>query len=675
MVKKYKPKDSFRMPNGRKLNTQKPKENLNDEHQSTEVKKEEKLTDDQFINTFFQVQKKSSTRPDLPKKFKPVSKLYFPDKHEEDKKAPISANRTNVAVRMGKNRKDGFYFFKNSKPIPTMRGTQSSEDGKKPSVAECEVVSASWAKFLAPDCVPTMRVWYDDDNFEIIGRTSKNIPGFVTNHKHPFKEDDTVIFLNVEDEIAGEITQQRKILVEAVQTLHALLKHRKVKEASLLPGVGYLKGFYNRSITGETGTKLADFLKNFLLCTSDLRFTEHRLIELIKHLSARGEYITKYKNDESHKQELEYIIATLEITKYLSRLTQKTTVPMSVVPVLEELLKKAQDEKIDLSNKNVGQNLEIQLNNKKYSASIESINHYRLIKRQMIIWILRYLGKDTDGHNRNFSPDGWMIDFDMAKLPFTFVFRDSNFSDTLLRKPKENTFIVTAYDLEHFPNIKDADFFYWPNRPTKISDSIFPYVSLIYKNLDNFFKSEHTAVFENLGNQPPAIFVKFWMLLKYALCDEFMYRGIAELHMRDKINFVNKNGEIKDLLTEMTRDEKLRIEDIRNKIVAMPSFQKMLDMHGEYLFMQIKSEFKAQRNKYEEKIKSLEKKGVNKYGEAPDTRAYKKIVDSINLEEIEKRYKEIFIRTAKYHHSAQEQKKNAATGHEPDLSRAFRKSM
>lgn len=614
---------------------------------------------DQLVNSYVKIQNKLTPPPScVPKKAKAVRKLYFPYKAEEDKKEPTSANRKNVAVRSGQNLEDGFYYFKQNKHV-SIFSTEAS-------IAECEVVCATWAKFLAPECVPTMRVWYDDDTYEITGRTSKNIPGFVTNHKKPLKEEDTIISLNVEEEVTKEIEIQRKYLTEAINSLLKAIRERKVKEASYIPGMGYLKGFLNRSSAGENGTKHADYLESFLKLTNDVKYSEGKLLQLLQHLRSRGKYVVEYRNDADHKEEFELLKATLSVTDYLLRLTKKTTVPLSAVPILELLYRKACQDGEDLTQGDLERKIEITHRGKKYSITAKHLDNYRIIARQMWQLVARFLNQDPDGHNQNMSRDGWMIDHDMAKLKFLFQFRDSSLWDKLIREPNDSTFVITPYDIENFPAIRDAQYHYWAANKTVISQSVLPHLSWIYTIPANFFGPQDNEVFANLAHNPVAIFHRFKLFLKYALCDEKMYENNAKLHMRTYATFVDKkDAKVKNLLQEMVADEKARIERVREVLVRSPIFQELLDAHGEFLFDMIKEEFKARREKYERKVQAMEAKGRNKYNQVPDTFPFKRMINAIDLDEIEKRYKEIFKQAAQFRNSPEELKKNVFHRTEP----------
>lgn len=653
------------MTNGRKNNTQKIKSSLIDEQPNT------------FPNSSGYINRKL-TENLLPRKFKPFSKLQFQEKKNEDENTRQTANRRNLAVRVGKTPADGLYHFKHEKtPVPIDPKDLASKSAstnplhhQKASLSEIEVVSAAWAKFLAPGCIPTMRVWYDDKTNEILGRTSKNIKNCKSNHDKPFREEDTVVYLNVEEEIAEDILKQRQFLLDTVQDLIGEIRTRKDQETSF--GTHYLKNALNRSKSGETGIKLKDYLQKYLKTTPSLIFTEKKLQNLKNHLSERGNYITKYNNDAHHAKELEIIIQILNTIKLLGQLTHKCTVPLSMVPVMNELLKEAYRQGIDFDNFDANKSIEVELNKKKYSATLHYINNYRITSRQIYIWVVRYLLEDTDGHNQNFTRDGWAYDFDMAQLLYTYPLRDNNYYDDRVRKPNERTFIITAYDLEHFPCIKDANFYYFPVYPTKISESTFEFLSYFYKNVGNLFKTEHTIVFENLANQPPAIFAKFNMLLKYALCNADMFEGVARLHMRNKIAYDNK-----DLLTELVDHQRKRIEQVRNTLISMPSFQQILDMHGEYLLKEILEEFSEKRAKIENKIESIQEK--NKLGvkgrNDRDTKPYERLLHAINLDEIKEEYKKIFIQTADFQNAVTGQKKNTRGAHEYTVPRNFGKKM
>jgi hypothetical protein len=579
---------------------------------------------------------------ELPKKFKPVHKLYYPNKANEDSKKSTSAHRTNTAKRVARRDGSHYYIYKHINPVSL------KSKKREASIAEGEAACAAWAKFLAPENVPTYRVCYDEATQSIVSVISTAIENFKTNAADPLLEKDTIVTLNGDSGVQTEILQQRKLLSEAIASLETCIRERNKKNSSYIPGLKKVKNLWNRHATGETTSiKILDYLKEFKHFDNDVKYCERRINELINQLQARYDYVLENKAQETdYKKEILILAKALKTAGTLQGLNKKTSQPLSI-PILEKLDKKAREDKEQLTIGNTNRLISIIQNGKTYSITAKSLKNFRNVKRQITQLGTRYLSQDTDGHNQNMTKDGWMIDFDMAKLPILYSFRQGKYYDDYVRAPKKDMFVITENDIVNFPNIKDAKFYYWAAKQVpEFEQSVISKLSFFYTITENFFKPEDNEVFTNLANNNIAIFYKYKLFLKYAVLTPMIYATLIALHVRPDATFIDRREKIpkeKKLLDEMIKDEANRMQEMRKVLVNIPQFKTFLDENGEYAWEMIKEEILAEKAKYQAKIDGLNQK----YDEDAAVRMmkirpYQRIVDALDMNIIEENYKIIF---------------------------------
>lgn len=564
-----------------------------------------------------------------PHSAKPKSKLLFPLKTYEDLQERSSAHPVNKTVKarddidleqIKKLRKlenvQRFYFFKNNKP-----GSP---------ISELEALCGAFYRFIAPENVPATHAYYDEDNeVKFIGVTSKAIPGFKTNHDVPLEETDTFIEL-IKDLIEEETEIQSKKVSKDIEELTNYLDKifSSTQNSYMESSVQYIKNLYNFYWSSAyTAVKLRETLVTFKNSDPKLKFSPQSIQALLDFLRNRVIHIEKDLNDpDTYRDELVLLKNLTNSAENLLDLALQKAVTISANRKLEEAYKLTKANGIDLEKLKDEEKITCD----GFSITVKDLKNYRIVKRLAVALVTRYLMQDTDGHNQNMSKDGWLIDFDMAKLRILFQFRNPDFWDRRLRQPSERTFIVTARDIAEFPNIRDADFYYWPTKATLLTKSMAKKISWVYTVRENFFEKKDNDVFQKLSTNPVFIFHKYKTLLKYILTDGNMFRNIGKLHLREDLTYRDENdGKFKNLLDEIINDEEARIQKVRDVLIKMPEFQKFLAHNGKYVLQLIKDEFLDYRNKYKLKLK-----------EKP---YYKELVNSINLEEIHKRYKQIFI--------------------------------
>lgn len=572
-----------------------------------------------------------SARPkELPPLAKPLSHLSFPFKEEEDKKELTSAHRNNKAIIGPSDGKRFTHFFKHCK-------RQVLWDNAA-TIAEAEAAIGAIFKFLAPRNVPTTRVYYDDKTYEFAGITSKAIPNFKSNFEDPLQEQDLVVKFTSESIIEKETESQRKMLILGISELINCLSSYAENRSSYIPGVNTFKSVFNYyRPQPDTSIKLKEYLITYRDLHNDVKFTDKKILELLDNLKARFKYVMEKLNDAEHALELALLKKIIDTTDLAYRLEVQKTVPLSSVPYLELLSEKAFQEKIDL-DADPDRIISIEENNKNFSIAAKYLKNFITKKKHVQNLLYNLHLKNPDMHNRNFSKYGMTFDFDMAQLPFLFSFREGKIWDTILRTPDENMFKITAHDLLHFPNIKDANFYYWA-ATQRITSS--PSLS------SNNFRPEDTALFQSLENDPITIYFKYLGSLLFALTNKETYYNIYTLHLRPHATFVDrrenhtKRGKVKRLAEEMSLDDTERGKQVIDVMIHLEQFQDVIQIVGPALLRDIEKHFTAYKNKVDKKIAKI--KALNEISECPvDETPFQRLADSINIPEIKSRCEQIF---------------------------------
>ncbi len=544
----------------------------------------------------------------LPPKARSIGDLYFPNKQNEDAQPQKTAHLVNTARKKNTKHPDIFYFFKYNDP-----GAE---------ISELEAACCGILQFLAPDNVSPARAYYDekqDDKF--VGVTSKAIPGFKSNREDPLEEEDIIVEVWRKD-IEDQRASLQKILDELIR-LTDRTSQQNQSESFLNRGMQVTKNFFNSH--ANSASTAVNFHEDLLAFNKNKnKFTQDALFSLKKTLQARKDHIQKnIYNTSQYNSELTALGNAILRTDFLFKNAYSLT--SESIARLEELDRIARVKGKDLNALNENNLLSARLFEHEFKVRVKALKNYRIVKGQAIGECARFIGKDPDGHNKNMNKYGQIIDFDMAKLNLLFRFRHRGLLDRMLREPSKKTFVVTERDIRFFPDIRDADFFYWPTKQSNMTQSV---VDTIPKLFENFFTPRDNEIYKKLAYNQVFIFHKFKTFLKYILGNIDIYSNIVKLHLRTDTTFTDADGQQKNLFNEFVKDEAARIEEIAQTLIPMQEFRDFLSTDGELAFKLIKDEFIQYRTKYESKL------SAKPY--------YKALVDSINIAAIEQKYRDIF---------------------------------
>lgn len=242
---------------------------------------------------------------------------------------------------------------------------------------------------------------------------------------------------------------------------------------------------------------------------------------------------------------------------------------------------------------------------------------YRTIKSLSICLMTSNLIENDDTHIYNLALRG-LIDFDMALWPILFHFKKGGTFDSLIRSPSaeryhwfkwintpspEHRFHITENDIRNFPDLQDANPFYWPTKSSSIE--VFG-CRLADKTSNNDFTAEDIAAYKALKDHPVFIYHKFATLLKFILSDPNDYRILAEAHIpKDFIpdDPIFKGKNLIDVLVDHLAE---RIEEVKQVLINMPEFKAFLKSQGDTIVQKMIMEKYDKHEKLTAKIERLD---------------------------------------------------------------------
>jgi hypothetical protein len=546
----------------------------------------------------------------LPKGAKRYEDLQILDAITQQKKEKTSYHTVLEAILKGKEKKGRIYL-----KVPDRAANPDRDEGAIIAACTFEAACASFFRLLDRSIAPSTHVYYDKHNV-LAGVGSRELAGFKPNIDDPLKESHLFI------EALQPGSHKRHELRSILSKLSESLAVNRGWGANLFNGLkGTVKTTYPAAVVKPIIDNILASKANFsndVISNSLLPVLEGRLT----HISSLTD------NPEQRKQEIDLLNSGISCAKELIDI-QQTPVELTneMIERFEEL-----DARYGSSIYAINESYEVTREHPYDLIPITArdLKNYRILKGAAYGTIESYCFKEGDCHNRNIGKDGKRIDFDMTLLDISWCWKDPNIMERFVRQPNSDTFKVTEHDIRHFPNIKDAFFFYWPTQQTIISSSMAEsvYTLFKYRISNNLFRQTDNTVFQALAAHPIFIFHKFKMLLKFILTSKEMYQHLAEFHIPDSSVVRDKTGEdVKNLLVEITNNIGERIEAIKEVLIHMPEFHSFLANHGLYAFKLILNEFTEYKNKLKTKLcKSQD---------------YRDIYYSIDLEKIQDKFNEL----------------------------------
>jgi len=230
------------------------------------------------------------------------------------------------------------------------------------------------------------------------------------------------------------------------------------------------------------------------------------------------------------------------------------------------------------------------------------IRNFRIVKGLAIGLTTSYAFEEDDNHTGNMSKDGKRIDFDMSLWVICFLFKLTGPVDWATRDPA-GRFPITSYDIEHFPNLKDAKPFYWPTILVGIlQNAFFSVASQVFNISRNAFRQHDIEIYRKLETNPIFIHYKYATFLKLILTNENHYSNISSMHIRKELPFQSpsiKPTSIIDLLSKHVGD---RLISIKEELKKTPSFKDFMQEHGDKIIGDIEDDYIKYNENYKKKM-------------------------------------------------------------------------
>lgn len=252
-----------------------------------------------------------------------------------------------------------------------------------------------------------------------------------------------------------------------------------------------------------------------------------------------------------------------------------------------------------------------------------------IVKGLANILTLSYIFQEDDLHRGNMSKYGLRFDFDMSVWPILGKFKKGAAIDWIYRTVDPKRFVITARDIDNFPDLTDASPFYWCTVPQKGVDE------RVYRLNERSFSIAENAAYKKLKSDPVFIREKFKAMLKFLLISTNHYNMLTRQHIRNDLRHPDPEMKGKKMTDVMTEHIDARKNELRNVLVQMPTFREFLWLHGNEVLKEIKHEFKE----YNQQITISESRKWDKHPE----RSSRILIDKlVHLQSIKDTYNDIF---------------------------------
>lgn len=467
-------------------------------------------------------------------------------------------------------------------------------------MSEVEAANANFCRVLAPYHVPPAYAVYDQGGEKkgiFTAVISEEIPGFKSIGDDPLEEKDIQIdFFAKPKKDCKEIpidysTKYEKASIEELEKLD------------------------------EEFRKLDMELKRVERVTQKI---DKDKLELRTQLAAWRAPRLDGKGKSEHKAEFKSVpqtptaLSTPTVLQTPTALSTPTALPtptalLSLTPIAqpkkEDLL--AEYKKISARDDEIfAAKIEAEENLKRFYIDLErkpgltpkEFENYRIIKGLAIAITTSYIQMEDDLHQNNISKFGWRIDHDMSLWPLSYKFKPEGYVESVLysRKPQVDQFKATPTDIVNLPELKDANPYYWPLKPSRgVRDATRATMSAVGQPLSiNEFPARENSIFQKLKDNPIFIYHKYATLTKFILTNEEIYRNIAKLHMRQDIPFGSES-----LIDAMANMQASRIKEFRTVLLDMSEFIKFFKNNSERLAEELVKDLSSQKLNFDkEKI-------------------------------------------------------------------------
>ena len=406
-------------------------------------------------------------------------------------------------------------------------------------ISELEATAANFYRVLAPSHIPPTFAVYEDDKY--VGVVSEAIPEFKST---------AVDEVNPKD-LCLDFIDKKNISIEDLEKIDADLQKLEDEDHALQRKIKKIE---------EEKKEIQKALDQFV--ESD-------------------DFVIIYNNDEVKNNKN-------NSDEEAKKLKEKNQENVEKRRILEE-------KRIDLGIRIRKFKSEMHQDQKKPTPA--ELDRYRIVKGLAIALTTSYIFMEDDLHRNNLSKDGKRIDFDMSLWPLLYDFKDRNFFEKCVspRKPNDNTYAVSAYDILHFPNVRDYQPYFWPNKPPQAVSSTTIKSALNYAAND--YLKQDNQFFLRLQENPVFKHHKYTILTKYILTTPNVYYQVAAKNIHTDYEHRYKD-EKKPLIKHLVKQQESRIAMFQKALVTLPEFGIFFKKHHEKISAELLDELAKQNIQY-----------------------------------------------------------------------------
>lgn len=327
---------------------------------------------------------------------------------------------------------------------------------KNSRLAELEAYCGAICGFLATsEYVPNTRPYFNK-NGKFIGITSKAIIDFRSNYENPLQTRDLLInspIIETEYKNRSSRLITQNLLEYYNEKLSTVQRFKRYASLNL----DFFFGF-----DSPTDTSTQNALLQFI--NDPERFSVQSILVALKRRRDYLEYEARSSEFLTEHDLLNQVIC--ELKAFNRRGSIDVPIEMSV-ELLEKFDGKIKAQCIDLET--CDDYIDEEIDGIRYEIPVQDLKNYRIIRGLGVCLSTRYIFKEGDNHNSNMSKQGQLLDFGWTKANILFDFKKNDGFNWLLRNPNLS-FACTKYNIEHFPDIKEPNLFYWPTIQPEVQE-------------------------------------------------------------------------------------------------------------------------------------------------------------------------------------------------------------
>lgn len=236
--------------------------------------------------------------------------------------------------------------------------------------------------------------------------------------------------------------------------------------------------------------------------------------------------------------------------------------------------------------------------------TVDELKRFRISKGLGITLAASYILIEEDLHKNNLDKTGRRFDCDMTLWEIYEAFKTRNALSKVFspRDPGFHTSVITAYDIAHFPNLRDCILGYWPSQKAYsipslhlVTESIRIMTRAVKSNLNiriNDYTEEENEIFKTLETNVVCKDYANATFIKFTFTNKLLYQDITNDHLQShyRHTFKGKNDFLDSHIVELVS---FRRKIFQDELLSIPEcrdfFKKNYSEITQKLLTQLKS--------------------------------------------------------------------------------------